>query len=66
MHKLENALVVMEKFLVVLGHSPQFFNDVYSIVVSIGAFTQPLKLRLCRAFGDNHYEIILQTFSLIP
>lgn len=64
---MQNALVALEQFLIVLGHAPQLSNDIYSIVAGVGALTQPLKLCLCRAFGDNHHGITLQTlFSLIP
>jgi E3 ubiquitin-protein ligase TRIP12 len=51
--KLQNALVALEQFPVVLGHAPRLSSGTYSIAAGLGALTQPLKLRLCRASGEK-------------
>jgi hypothetical protein len=50
--KLQNALVSLERFSVVLSHAPPSSSGTASIAAGLSALTQPFKLRLCRATED--------------
>ncbi|KAK9164539.1 hypothetical protein Syun_005441 [Stephania yunnanensis] len=51
--KLQNALSSLERFPVVLSHSPRSASGGARLSSGLSALAQPFKLRLCRGQGDK-------------
>lgn len=51
--KLQNALASLERFPVVLSHTPRSNSGSASIAAGLSALTQPFKLRLSRASSET-------------
>lgn len=51
--RLQSALSSLERFPVMLSHSSQSSGNSTRLSSGIGALSQPLKLRLCRAKGEK-------------
>lgn len=51
--KLQNALSSLERFPVVLSHSPRSSSGSAHLSSGLSALSQPFKLRLCRAQGEK-------------
>ncbi|BBM99900.1 E3 ubiquitin-protein ligase TRIP12 [Marchantia polymorpha subsp. ruderalis] len=51
--KLQNALASLERFPVVLSHTPRSSSGSASIAAGLSALTQPFKLRLSRASNEK-------------
>ncbi|KAL2649350.1 hypothetical protein R1flu_017478 [Riccia fluitans] len=51
--KLQNALASLERFPVVLSHTPRSGSGSASIAAGLSALTQPFKLRLLRASNEK-------------